>query len=398
MGNLAFLGSHQINGVSALHTELMRETVFHDLHRLYPQRISNKTNGVSFRRWLFQANPGLTGLLVETLGADLLDTPERRLPDLEEHVEDARLRARFAEQRRQNKTALARLVLDSLGVAIEPEALFDVHIKRIHEYKRQLLNLLHTVALYQEIRNDPTADRVPRVKIFAGKAAASYHQAKLIIKLANDIARTINDDPTVRGLLKLVFLPNYNVSLAEAIIPAADLSEQISTAGLEASGTSNMKFALNGALTIGTLDGANVEMSQRIGLEHMFIFGLSAQQVEQRRQAGELEMGGVIAASPRLEKPWRRSAAGCSRPTTAAATKGWWTAWCTTTASCSAPTSRPTGMRSAGSRKSGASPIAGGARRCSTWRGSAGSAPTGRSANTPGISGSYEGPYQKPAG
>ncbi len=302
MGNLAFLGSHQINGVSALHTELMRETVFHDLHRLYPQRISNKTNGVSFRRWLFQANPGLTELLVETLGADLLDTPERRLPDLEEHVEDARLRARFAEQRRQNKTALARLVLDSLGVAIEPEALFDVHIKRIHEYKRQLLNLLHTVALYQEIRNDPTADRVPRVKIFAGKAAASYHQAKLIIKLANDIARTINDDPTVRGLLKLVFLPNYNVSLAEAIIPAADLSEQISTAGLEASGTSNMKFALNGALTIGTLDGANVEMSQRIGLEHMFIFGLSAQQVEQRRQAGELEMGGVIAASPRLEE------------------------------------------------------------------------------------------------
>lgn len=302
MGNLAFLGSHQINGVSALHTELMRETVFHDLHRLYPQRISNKTNGVSFRRWLFQANPGLTELLVETLGADLLDTPERRLPDLEEHVEDARLRARFAEQRRQNKTALARLVLDSLGVAIEPEALFDVHIKRIHEYKRQLLNLLHTVALYQEIRNDPTADRVPRVKIFAGKAAASYHQAKLIIKLANDIARTINDDPTVRGLLKLVFLPNYNVSLAETIIPAADLSEQISTAGLEASGTSNMKFALNGALTIGTLDGANVEMSQRIGLEHMFIFGLSAQQVEQRRQAGELEMGGVIAASPRLEE------------------------------------------------------------------------------------------------
>ncbi len=252
MGNLAFLGSHQINGVSALHTELMRETVFHDPHRLYPQRISNKTNGVSFRRWLFQANPGLTELLVETLGADLLDTPERRLPDLEEHVEDARLRARFAEQRRQNKTALARLVLDSLGVAIEPEALFDVHIKRIHEYKRQLLNLLHTVALYQEIRNDPTADRVPRVKIFAGKAAASYHQAKLIIKLANDIARTINDDPTVRGLLKLVFLPNYNVSLAETIIPAADLSEQISTAGLEASGTSNMKFALNGALTIGT--------------------------------------------------------------------------------------------------------------------------------------------------
>ena len=397
MGNLAFLGSHQINGVSALHTELMRETVFHDLHRLYPQRISNKTNGVSFRRWLFQANPGLTELLVETLGADLLDT---------------RNGACRTSRSTSRTPGCGRASPSSAGRTRPPWRAWCWTASAWRSNRKRCSMCISsastntsggcstccTVALYQEIRNDPTADRVPRVKIFAGKAAASYHQAKLIIKLANDIARTINDDPTVRGLLKLVFLPSYNVSLAEAIIPAADLSEQISTAGLEASGTSNMKFALNGALTIGTLDGANVEMSQRIGLEHMFIFGLSAQQVEQRRRAGELEMGGVIAASPRLEKPWRRSAAGCSRPTTAAATKGWWTAWCTTTASCSAPTSRPTGMRSAGSRKSGASPIAGGARRCSTWRGSAGSAPTGRSANTPGISGSYEGPYQKPAG
>ena len=302
MGNLAFLGSHQINGVSALHTELMRETVFHDLHRLYPQRISNKTNGVSFRRWLFQANPSLTRLLVEHVGEELLDAPETRLRELEPFAEQAEFRRRFAEQRLANKELLAGLIQERVGIRVDPHALFDVHIKRIHEYKRQLLNLLHTVALYQEIRNDPTADRVPRVKIFAGKAAASYHQAKLIIKLANDIARTINDDPTVRGLLKLVFLPNYNVSLAEAIIPAADLSEQISTAGLEASGTSNMKFALNGALTIGTLDGANVEMSQRIGLEHMFIFGMTAQEVEARKQAGEYNAEATIYQSPRLNE------------------------------------------------------------------------------------------------
>ena len=314
MGNLAFLGSHSVNGVSALHTELMRETVFRDLHRLYPQRISNKTNGVTFRRWLFQANPELTGLLVDTLGEELLDDPENRLRHFAEHAEKSGVRQRFAQQRSNAKERLARMIEESQGIHVDPQALFDVQVKRIHEYKRQLLNLLHTVALYQDIRNDPATLRVPRVKIFAGKAAPSYHQAKLIIKLANDISRTVNADPTVRGLLKVVFLPNYNVSLAESIIPAADLSEQISTAGMEASGTSNMKFALNGALTIGTLDGANVEMCERIGPQNMFIFGLKAQQVEARRRAGELAMHDEIAASPRLDEALQAIGSGVFSP------------------------------------------------------------------------------------
>ena len=302
MGNLAFLGSHSTNGVSALHTQLMRKTVFTDLHGLYPQRINSKTNGITFRRWLYQANPALTQLLVEHLGEALLDEPETRLRELEPFADQPAFRQRFAEQRLANKRHLANVIQERLGITVDPSAMFDVHVKRIHEYKRQLLNLLHTVALYQAIRSDPGGNWVPRVKIFAGKAAASYHQAKLIIKLTNDIANTINADPTVRGLLKVVFLPNYNVSLAEDIIPAADLSEQISTAGLEASGTSNMKFALNGALTIGTLDGANVEMSEQIGLEHMFIFGLTAQQVNARKQANEYNAEAIIGASHRLSE------------------------------------------------------------------------------------------------
>jgi len=302
MGNLAFLGSHSVNGVSALHTQLMRDTVFADLHRLYPERINNKTNGITFRRWLYQTNPRLTELLIQTRGEELMDSPETALLGLQPYADDASFRERFAEQRRYSKDILVTLVQEQLGIALDPRALFDVQIKRIHEYKRQLLNLLHTVALYQAIRADPTTDWVPRVKIFAGKAAASYHLAKLVIKLDNDIARTVNDDPTVHGLLKVVFIPNYNVSLAERIIPAADLSEQISTAGMEASGTSNMKFALNGALTIGTLDGAVVEMSERVGHEHMFIFGLTAQEVEARKHAGEFSAESIIATSPRLSE------------------------------------------------------------------------------------------------
>lgn len=300
MGNLAFLGSHSINGVSALHTQLMRKTVFAELHKLYPDRINNKTNGITFRRWLFQANPKLTQMLTESLGDDVLDSAETRLIELEPFADNSSFRKQFADQRLHSKRALAAIIQERLGIVVNPAAMFDVQVKRIHEYKRQLLNLFHTVALYQAIRAQPGTDWVPRVKIFAGKAAASYHSAKLIIKLTNDIARTVNSDPTVRGLLKVVFLPNYNVSLAESIIPAADLSEQISTAGLEASGTSNMKFGLNGALTIGTLDGANVEMSEQVGLEHMFIFGMTAQEVEAHKQVGDFSAYAAAAASGRL--------------------------------------------------------------------------------------------------
>jgi glycogen phosphorylase len=298
MGHLAFVGSHRVNGVSALHTDLLRETVFADLHALHPERIVNKTNGVTFRRWLHQANPGLTRLLREVCGSEVLDDAAA-LERLAARADDGAVLDRLAAVKRANKTALARFVHEHTSIPLDPDALFDVHIKRIHEYKRQLLNLLATVASWQAIRADPGAGWVPRVKIFAGKAAAGYAQAKLIIKLANDIAAVINHDPATREILRLVFLPNYNVSLAEVIIPAADLSEQISTAGMEASGTGNMKLALNGALTVGTLDGANVEIRQRVGAENIFIFGLTAAEVAARRRGG-LDAGDAIAASPQL--------------------------------------------------------------------------------------------------
>ncbi len=285
MGPLAFLGSHRINGVSALHTELMRTTVFRDMHALYPDRIVNKTNGITFRRWLFAANPGLTDLLVETLGERVLDDP-MALEGFAALADDRAVHGRLASIRRANKVALSNRIMEQLHIRIDPDAVYDVQIKRIHEYKRQLLNVLETVTRYDSIRAQPTREWTPRVKIFAGKAAASYHRAKLIIKLMNDVAHVVNNDPALRGLLKVVFIPNYNVSWAEQIIPAADLSEQISTAGMEASGTGNMKLALNGALTIGTLDGANIEIRDRVGEDNIFIFGLTAAQAAERRAQG----------------------------------------------------------------------------------------------------------------
>jgi starch phosphorylase len=312
MGNLAFVGSHSVNGVSALHTELMKETVFADLHRLYPERINNKTNGITPRRWLFQCNSGLTGLAREAIGDRFLDDIEA-LGDLGKLAGDAAFREKFAAVKRANKARLANLVAERLGIKVDPSALFDIQIKRIHEYKRQLLNILEAISLYDQIRSHPERDWTPRVKFFGGKAAPSYHNAKLIIKLANDVARVINGDPSVRGLLKVVFVPNYNVSAAEVMMPAADLSEQISTAGMEASGTGNMKFALNGALTIGTLDGANVEIRERVGNENIFIFGLTAEEVAERRANG-YEPRAVVEASRELSQAIAAVSSGVFSP------------------------------------------------------------------------------------
>ena len=312
MGTLAFIGSHRINGVSALHTDLMRQTVFRDLNALYPDRINNKTNGITFRRWLFEANPALTAILVDVIGKGVLDDPTE-LEKLADHADDMALQARLRAAKRDNKIALAKIIAARTSTNVDPDALFDVQIKRIHEYKRQHLNLLETIALYNAIRAEPWGDWAPRVKIFGGKAAASYHTAKLIIKLANDVARVVNNDPTVRGRLKVVFMPNYNVSLAESIIPAADLSEQISTAGMEASGTGNMKLALNGALTIGTLDGANVELKERVGDDNIFIFGLTAEQVATRHTGG-MSARDTIAASPRLAEVLEAVSSGVFSP------------------------------------------------------------------------------------
>ena len=312
MGQLAFVGSHSINGVSALHTELMKKTVFSDLHKLYPERINNKTNGITPRRWLMQCNPGLTKLVTDRIGPGFLDDIDL-LKGLDAHADDPSFQGQFAAVKMANKQKLAQLIKDRLGIAVSPDAMFDVQIKRIHEYKRQLLNIIQAVAAYDEIRAHPERDWVPRVKIFAGKAAPGYWNAKLIIKLINDVAKVINNDPAVRGLLKVVFLPNYNVSLAEVIVPAADLSEQISTAGMEASGTGNMKFMANGAITIGTMDGANVEMHKEVGADNIVIFGLTTEEVNDKRARSEVPRT-AIDASPRLKEALESISSGVFSP------------------------------------------------------------------------------------
>jgi len=312
MGHLAFMGSHSVNGVSALHTGLMKQTVFADLNAIYPGRINNKTNGVTFRRWLHRANPGLTRLIVDTIGPRVLHDAEA-LQDLRAHAGDRGFQEAFARERQGRKQALAALIADRVGIAVDPQALFDVQIKRIHLYKRQLLNVLHAVALYNAIRAEPTKDWAPRVKIFAGKAAPGYRLAKQVIRLAHDVAQVVNSDPSVAGRLKVVFLPNYNVSLAEQVIPAADLSEQISTAGMEASGTGNMKLALNGAVTIGTLDGANVEIRDHVGANNIFIFGMTADQVLARTRQG-LQAYDDVEASPALSQALQGIRSGVFSP------------------------------------------------------------------------------------
>lgn len=277
MGELAFVTARKVNGVSALHTELMKQTVFKDLHVAHPERIVNQTNGVTPRRWLYGCNGPLRALLTEAIGDAWVDDLER-LEEIAPLAGDAGFRAAFARAKRTNKAKLAAYVAVRTGQRLDPDALFDVHIKRIHEYKRQLLNILETAALANAMRRAPDVDWTPRVKIFGGKAAPGYADAKLIIKLINDVGATINADPRLAGRLTVVFPENYNVSMAEVMIPAADLSEQISTAGMEASGTGNMKLALNGALTIGTLDGANVEIGERVGAENIYVFGLTAEE------------------------------------------------------------------------------------------------------------------------
>jgi len=312
MGQLAFVGSHSINGVSALHTDLMKKTVFSDLNKLYPDRINNKTNGVTPRRWLFECNPGLMKLITERIGPDFQDNLDL-LANLDAHADDPNFQDQFKAVKRANKERLADIIKERVGVVVSPDAMFDVQVKRIHEYKRQLLNIIEAVAQYSAMRAHPEREWVPRVKVFGGKAAPSYWNAKLIIKLINDVAKVVNNDPSVRGLLKVVFLPNYNVSLAETIMPAADLSEQISTAGLEASGTGNMKFALNGALTIGTLDGANIEMREAVGPENFVIFGLTAEEVQDKRARNEVPRA-AIDASPDLKEALEMISSGVFSP------------------------------------------------------------------------------------
>ena len=308
MGELSFIMANRVNGVSRLHTDLMRKSVFADLHALHPDRIVPQTNGVTPRRWLLSCNPRLSSLVTERIGMGWVDDLEQ-LSALESHAADPDFEAAWAEAKRANKADLAAWFADTQGVAVDPDAMFDVQIKRIHEYKRQHLNILEAIALWQEMRDAPNAAWTPRVKIFAGKAAPGYVFAKQIIHLVNDVAAVINADPVTSEWLKIVYPPNYNVTLAERLIPAADLSEQISTAGKEASGTGNMKFALNGALTIGTLDGANVEIRERVGADNFFLFGMTAEEVVARR-AVPGHAAEAIAADPRLARALQAVADG----------------------------------------------------------------------------------------
>ncbi|WP_194724948.1 glycogen/starch/alpha-glucan phosphorylase [Noviherbaspirillum malthae] len=285
MAYLAVVGSHKVNGVSKLHSQLMTNSIFSDLARVYPDRFNNKTNGISPRRWLGAANPQLAALIDEQIGPQWrLDLD--RLQALRPLADDPSFVDACRRIKLHNKTQLAAWMHSALGMEVDPHSLFDVQVKRIHEYKRQLLNALHVVTRYNRILAAPEAAWVPRTIIFSGKAASAYRNAKLIIKLINDIAAKVNQDPRVNGLLRVVFVPNYGVSVAERIIPAADLSEQISLAGTEASGTGNMKLALNGALTIGTLDGANIEIREQVGQDNIFIFGHTAEEVQSIRMRG----------------------------------------------------------------------------------------------------------------
>jgi len=301
MAHLAIVGSHSVNGVSALHSSLVRTTLAPDFYRLWPERFNNKTNGVTPRRWLAQANPLLTRLITRTIGDGWI-TDLDRLRDLERWASDGAFREEFMAIKRSNKERLARVIAETTGVGVDPDSLFDVHVKRIHEYKRQLLNVMHIVHEYLCLIEDGIPPTVPRTHVFAGKAAPGYWAARQIIKTICSIGSVINNDPRVDGQLKVVFIPDYRVSLAEQIIPGADLSEQISTAGTEASGTGNMKLAMNGALTIGTLDGANVELLGEVGAENIFIFGLTVDDIHKLRAGGSYRPRDLCTHIPHLKR------------------------------------------------------------------------------------------------
>ncbi|MCF6187623.1 MAG: glycogen/starch/alpha-glucan family phosphorylase, partial [Desulfobulbaceae bacterium] len=301
MANLAIIGSHSVNGVAALHTELLKNNLFHHFHEMYPERLNNKTNGITPRRWLLKCNPGLAGLIGEKIGLEFI-TDLDRLRDLVPYADDPAFQQRWQRVKQENKEQLAALIDKKCGIIVDPDSMFDIQVKRIHEYKRQLLNVLHVIALYHRLINHPEEQTAPRTVIFAGKAAPSYARAKLIIKLINSVADVVNRDPRIKDRLKVTFLPNYNVSLAEKIMPAADLSEQISTAGTEASGTGNMKFSLNGALTVGTLDGANIEILEEVGAENIFIFGMTAEEVEYEKLHKSRTPGEIYENNPDIHR------------------------------------------------------------------------------------------------
>jgi starch phosphorylase len=307
MAHLAILGSHSVNGVAELHTRILKRRLFKDFDEFFPGRIQNVTNGITPRRWLLQANPELSELITSKIGPEWVHDLTR-LKKLIPYVDDPEFCAAWQEVKRSNKKCLTHYILRKTGINVNPEMLFDVQVKRIHEYKRQLLNVLHVITLYNRLKDTPDIGAVPRAVIFGGKAAPGYFLAKLIIKLITSVAEVVNNDPVVNEKLKVIFLPNYCVSQAEKVIPAADLSEQISTAGMEASGTGNMKFALNGALTIGTLDGANIEIMEEVGRrknevgrENIFIFGLEAEKVEKLRKGG-YDPGEYYRKDPELKK------------------------------------------------------------------------------------------------
>ena len=285
MANLAVVGSHKVNGVAGLHSELLRERVMPEFNEIYPGKFINITNGITHRRWLLKCNPELSALITSKIGSDWERNLEE-LTKLEPFAKDKKFKKEFMAIKHRNKQALSELIEKELDIPVHPESLFDVQVKRLHMYKRQLLSTMYLITLYQRIKADPKTDIVPRTFIFAAKAAPGYHLAKRLIKLINSVASVVNHDPAVAGRLKVVFLPDYNVSLAEKIIPAADLSEQISTAGKEASGTGNMKLSLNGALTIGTWDGANIEIAQHVGEDNIFIFGHREEELTKLEQDG----------------------------------------------------------------------------------------------------------------